>query len=66
MTYQIDRALEKRARDMFEDQRRGANRFTTWGTIGPERQAEWREKARLIEEAISAGINRQTNSEGDR
>ena len=48
--------LERCARMMFEDSRRGAQLFTQWYSLPEAKRVEWRKKALEVEHAIQAGI----------
>ncbi len=61
MSTSIDRALEKRARDMFDASRRGPTRFKTWGTITSEERDQWVAKATEMERLINERLSRPTD-----
>jgi hypothetical protein len=48
--------LEKRARNMFENSRRGSQLFIQWPSLTEEQRAGWRSQAEAIERAITAKL----------
>lgn len=49
-------ALEKRARVMFENARRGAQLFVQWYSLTENQRDGWRSKANEIEKTIQEGL----------
>lgn len=53
MTSIPNNALEKRARTMFENSRRGAQLFVQWYSLTETQREGWRDQAAAIERSIN-------------
>lgn len=64
MTHVINRAVEKRARTMFEGNRRGIDRYKSWLSISEDERNKFRAEAQTMEDLINeATIAHTTENE---
>lgn len=52
MNNQVSATLEKRARSMFENSRRGAQLFVQWYSLTEDQRNTYRAEAQAIEDAM--------------
>jgi hypothetical protein len=48
----VDRAVERRARTMFEGNRRGIDRYKSWLSISEDERNKFRSEAQVMEDLI--------------